>query len=268
MYAGHFAAGLAIKARKPEAPTAGLLAGAVLLDLLFAVFVLAGFERVHLTPGMSPGFALDNVEWSHSLLMAVVWSILFAAAFRRHDWEVRLALGIAVFSHFILDFLVHSPDLALWPGSPIRLGLGMWHRWPHGSWFLELAFILACLAYYVRRSRVARTFGYRAGWVCVIVVALHVFNSPWLSPVMRERGHHKVQQTSEVVRGPEIGASRPGKRGLMHQPSNAVIPAKLVLRESGGAGIHAMPPRAVMSSACHSRAGGNPRGWRLRRLLT
>ncbi len=183
MYAGHFAAGLAIKARKPDAPTAGLLTGAVFLDLLFGVCVMAGIERVHMTPGTSPGFALDYIDWSHSLLMAVVWSVLFASVFHGRDWGVHLALGCAVFSHFVLDFFMHPPDLALWPGASIHMGLGIWRRWPRGGWLFELGFIMACLAYYFWRSRAERTFGRHAAWACMVVVALHVINSPWLSPL-------------------------------------------------------------------------------------
>ena len=58
MYAGHFAAGMALKARVPRAPTWGLLVGVALLDLLFGLFVLFGIERASLTPGVSPGFSL------------------------------------------------------------------------------------------------------------------------------------------------------------------------------------------------------------------
>ena len=50
MYVGHFAAGLAIKAREPRAPTWGVLVGVGLLDILFAPFVLAGIERATVTP--------------------------------------------------------------------------------------------------------------------------------------------------------------------------------------------------------------------------
>ena len=81
MYAGHFAAALALKAQVPRAPTCGLLVGVGVLDILFGPFVLAGIERVSLTPGISPGFSLDHIDWSHSLVMSVVWSILFGAAF-------------------------------------------------------------------------------------------------------------------------------------------------------------------------------------------
>jgi len=72
MYAGHFAAGLALKARTPEAPTWGLLTGVALLDILFGPFVLAGIERVSVTPTVSPGFSLDYIDWSHSLMMSIV----------------------------------------------------------------------------------------------------------------------------------------------------------------------------------------------------
>ena len=36
-----------------------------------------------------------------------------------------LACGL---SHWILDFLVHRPDLPLWPGRP-KVGLGLWNSW-------------------------------------------------------------------------------------------------------------------------------------------
>ena len=83
MYAGHFAAALALKAQVPRAPTWGLLVGVGVLDILFGPFVLAGIERASLTPGISPGFSLDHIDWSHSLVMSVVWSILFGTAFLR-----------------------------------------------------------------------------------------------------------------------------------------------------------------------------------------
>ena len=73
MYVGHFAAALAIKAHEPRAPTWALLVGVGLLDLLFGPLVLAGIERATLTPGVSPGFSLDYIDWSHSLLMSLVW---------------------------------------------------------------------------------------------------------------------------------------------------------------------------------------------------
>lgn len=180
MYAGHFAAGLALKAGVPRAPTWGLLIGVGLLDLLFGPLVLLGIERATVTPGTSPGFSLDMIDWSHSLAMAAVWSVLYAALFLRHERPVVLAMGIAVFSHFLLDLPMHPADLALWPGSAVHLGFGLWRSLPTGWWFLELAVIVAGLACYWGRSRRDGRLGRRAGGAALVVVALHLFNSPWL----------------------------------------------------------------------------------------
>src|SRR6266571_4942866 len=181
MYAGHFAAGLAIKARVPRAPTWGLLLGVGLLDLLFGPLVLAGVERVSMVPGVHPGFSLDYIDWSHSLATSVLWSVLFAALFARHGRPVAVAMGGAVFSHFVLDALMHPPDLALWPGSSSHLGLGLWRSLPTGWWFVELAVVAAGVAYYWARARKDGSFGGRAWAVAVTILALHVINSPWLS---------------------------------------------------------------------------------------
>lgn len=181
MYAGHFAAGLAIKGRVPEAPTWGLLVGVGLLDLLFGPLVLAGIETVSITPDSPPGFSLDHIDWSHSLATSILWSVLFAACFLRRGLRVAVAMGAAVFSHFLLDLPMHPPDLALWPGSTIHLGIGLWRAWPTGWWFFELVVLLAGLAYYVRRARAVGTFGGRAWAVSIVVLLLHVMNSPWLS---------------------------------------------------------------------------------------
>jgi membrane-bound metal-dependent hydrolase YbcI (DUF457 family) len=182
MYAGHFAAGLALKAREPRAPTWALLIGVGLLDLLFGPFVLLGIERAHMTPGVSPGFSLDFIDWSHSLAMSLVWAVLFGAAFLKRGRAVATVLALAVFSHFLLDLVVHPPDLALWPRSPIHLGLGLWRIWPVGYWWVELGVIALGGGYYWIRSRRLGTFGGRAGLACATVVLLHVLNSPWMKP--------------------------------------------------------------------------------------
>jgi hypothetical protein len=182
VYAGHFAAGLVIKSKAPRAPTWVLMTGVGLLDILFAPFVLLGLERVTLTPGVAPGFSLDYIDWSHSLLMSLVWAALFGVLFLRRGTTVALAAAVAVFSHFVLDLFMHPADLALWPNAAVHVGFGLWRSLPVGWWFVELAFIGACFIYYYGRSRLVGTFGYRPWAVLGVIIVLHVVNSPWLAP--------------------------------------------------------------------------------------
>lgn len=181
MYVGHFAAALALKGAEPRAPTWGLLIGVGVLDLLFGPFVLLGIERVSVTPGTSPGFALDYIDWSHSLVMALVWSALFAAAFWRFGKPVALVMGAAVFSHFLLDLPMHPADLALWPNSAAHVGFGLWRALPTGWWFVELAVVAAGWGFYMWRSRGSPLFGGRPLAIGVALLVFHILNSPWLS---------------------------------------------------------------------------------------
>jgi len=181
MYVGHFAAGLVLKTVEPKAPTWGLLLGVGFLDILFGPLVLLGIERATVTPNVAPGFSLDYIDWSHSLLMSVVWSVLFALPFLRMGRSVAFVMGIAVFSHFLLDVPMHPPDLALWPGSATHIGLGIWRLLPTGWWFVELAVVAAGWGYYAWKSRASQAFGGRFIAIGVALLVFHIFNSPWLS---------------------------------------------------------------------------------------
>jgi len=139
MFPGHFAAGLALKVIEPKSPTLGLMLGVGFLDLAFGVFVAAGLE--------GGGFNHFNTPWSHSLLMAVSWSLLFGALFLKSGLRVATVMSAAVMSHWFLDLLSHKPDMQLWPHSAIELGLGP--RFGGLGGWLELLLSVACLGFYV-----------------------------------------------------------------------------------------------------------------------
>jgi hypothetical protein len=179
MYAGHFAVGLALKARQPAAPTWAVLLGTGFLDVLFGIFVMLGIERVTMTPHVGQGFSLDFIDWSHSLLMSLIWSFVYCALFWRRGRPVCFLLAFAVFSHFLLDLPMHPSDLALWPYAQTHIGFGLWNRLPTGWWWIELAAVLAACAYYTARARQIKTFGGRALWACAVILLLHVANAPW-----------------------------------------------------------------------------------------
>lgn len=129
MFAGHYAAALAAKAIEPRAPTWTLVAGAQLVDIGWAALVIAGIERGSVDPTL-PGSALvlEHMPYTHSLPAAVVWSLGAAIVARyalRLVWPAAIAIAAVVFSHWLLDLLVHRPDLELYPQGP-KVGFALW----------------------------------------------------------------------------------------------------------------------------------------------
>ncbi len=130
MFIGHFAVGLASKRVAPRASLGVLLAAPNLLDLLWPIFLLLGWEEVRIDPGNTAFTPLDFVSYpiSHSLLTACGWGVLFALLY----WAVTryslgaIVIGLSVMSHWVLDFVTHRPDMPLYPGGP-RIGLGLWN---------------------------------------------------------------------------------------------------------------------------------------------
>jgi hypothetical protein len=181
MYVGHFAIGMAIKARCPEVPALPIMLGVGFMDILDGLFVMAGISRM--TPNLASGpylfFDLTFIDWDHSLLMAFVWSLVWGALFLK-DRRVAFVAVLAAFSHFIADWPVHNRDLALFPHSDWHLGLSLWGRLGTTAWLLEGLFA-AALTFYAWRSSARR--GVSLLWPSVVLALLFVQLSPWLSPM-------------------------------------------------------------------------------------
>jgi len=133
MFIGHNAVGFASKGLAPRTSLLWLMGAPMLLDLLWPIFLLLGIEHVIIQPGATKLTPLDFVDypWSHSLLMAAVWSVVAGGlyfAFTRYG-RGAIAIGLGVISHWVLDFVTHRPDLPLWPGGP-KVGLGLWNHPP------------------------------------------------------------------------------------------------------------------------------------------
>lgn len=166
MFIGHFAVGLASKRIAPRASLGVLMAAPNLLDLLWPVFLLLGWEQVRIDPGNTAFTPLDFVSYpiSHSLLTACGWGTLFALLYWLVARYVRGAVVIAcsVVSHWVLDFIVHRPDLPLYPGGP-RVGLGLWNSVP-AAIALEVAMYAAGAWLYLSMTRARNRVGSYALW--------------------------------------------------------------------------------------------------------
>jgi hypothetical protein len=179
MFLGHFGAALALKRLEPKLALGTLFLAVQLPDLLWGAFLLLGWERVRIDPGYTAVTPLQFTEYpiSHSLLGMIGWAVALGAVYyswptrdtSRH-WQAAALVGLAVLTHFVLDLVVHVPDLPLGDGSDTRLGLGLWN-YPTATLLLELASLGAGVAVYAafRSIRHPVRAGRLAGLVVVLV---------------------------------------------------------------------------------------------------
>ena len=153
---GHLGLGFAAKRIAPKVPLWALLVATEVLDVLFAIFQAASMEYMAVSTFdinkglqiLSPGWT----PWSHGLFMSIVWSILTTVITYLILRNIRpsILLGLLVFSHWVLDFIVHIPDLPLFFECSSLLGLGLWGTGPGViiSAILEIGFLVGGVAVY------------------------------------------------------------------------------------------------------------------------
>lgn len=130
MFIGHVAVALGAKKAAPKTSFGTLLLAAQLPDLIWPFFLILGWERVRIVPGITAVSPLDFTSYplTHSLLADFGWGLLLAGLYLVVKKSPRGALIIwaCVMSHWLLDFISHRPDLPLYPGSRL-VGLGLWN---------------------------------------------------------------------------------------------------------------------------------------------
>lgn len=176
MFVGHYAAAIAAKAIEPKAPMWTLAAGCQLIDIGWSSFIMAGIERASIDPSL-PGSALvlEHMPWTHSLPMSFAWSIgaaLLARVLLRLPLWASIVIGLSVASHWLLDFLVHRPDLEVWIGGP-KVGLGLWN-YPVPEQALEIGLIAVAGVFWGASRRAQEQSAWPAGVFVAFLVALQV----------------------------------------------------------------------------------------------
>src|SRR6267143_518943 len=108
------------------------------------------------------------------------YGVSFAA--KRGDKTIPLwvlFVAVAVFSHWVLDLLVHRPDLPLYDDAA-KVGLGLWN-YPAPAFLLEVAALFGGMFLYLRSTtattRVGR-FGVPVFGVVMLAVQAFVFFGP------------------------------------------------------------------------------------------
>jgi hypothetical protein len=177
MFVGHYSVAFACRTERNRIPLWVLFVAVQFLDYIWATLVLLGIEKLRVIKGFTAGSMLDSYfhPYSHSLITAILWSVIAALVYKavcsrhgcRHSRSAPLIIGIAVFSHWILDLVAHPRDLPIYDNAA-KVGFGLWnYRDPEFA--LEIALLAGGIALYLTRNAMPAV---RKGAVIAFGIAL------------------------------------------------------------------------------------------------
>ncbi len=176
MFVGHYAAALTLKKFEKRASLGVLFLAVQFVDILFFPLVLLGIERINIVENFtqSTHFELEYMPFTHSLLASILWA---GAAYGLFRWvivkknSVALVVALAIFSHWLFDLVVHTPDLPLWSDASFKLGFGLWNS-AMATYALEAIILLSALWLYLRSTSATTAVGKYGMTVFVILLLL------------------------------------------------------------------------------------------------
>jgi hypothetical protein len=160
MFVGHYGIAFAARTERNRIPLWFLFVAVQFLDYIWATLVLLGVEKLRVIKGFTAGSMLDSYyhPYSHSLITAIAWSVLAAITYKpicnwlgyTYKKTGAVLVGLAVFSHWILDLIAHPRDLPLYDNTR-KVGLGLWnYRDPEFA--LEIALVTGGIVLYLARK--------------------------------------------------------------------------------------------------------------------
>lgn len=176
MFAGHVGAGLAIGAAERRLNVAAFLFAAMALDALLWLFILLGWESARVPVDFPQHHQVAfTFPYSHGFVAGIGWSVAAYALVRALVRSARGArwaafAAAAVFSHWILDFLVHRPEMPVVGGHSPMLGLALWDHMAVALG-VEALVLAAGLWIYLHRARLSRARAIAAIAVALVVLA-------------------------------------------------------------------------------------------------
>jgi len=160
MFVGHYGVAFAVKTERNRIPLWVLFIAVQFLDYIWATLVLLGIEKLRVIKGFTAGSMLDSYyhPYSHSLIAAILWSSVAVVGYNslcsRLGYSYRkstaLIVGVAVFSHWILDLLAHPRDLPIYDNT-WKVGFGLWN-YRDLEFGLEIALLAAGIILYLVRN--------------------------------------------------------------------------------------------------------------------
>ncbi|PHZ85605.1 hypothetical protein [Paremcibacter congregatus] len=178
MFIGHYAAGFALKAVERKASLGVLFLAVQFVDILYFILVPLGIERLNMVENYT---AVNHMEllyypYSHSLIAAFFWGVIAYGLWRFFPWfkrerrhSVAIVVGLAVLSHWFIDFLVHTADMPLLGDDGVKVGFGLWNNFSL-TVMGEISLLLAAVFYYVKRTKPKGKWGGTAVWIFTLLM--------------------------------------------------------------------------------------------------
>jgi hypothetical protein len=162
MFVGHYSVAFACRTERNRIPLWVLFIAVQFLDYIWATLVLLGVEKLRVIKGFTAGSMLDSYfhPYSHSLIAAIFWSVVGAIAYKPlcgwlgyiYRKSAALIVGLAVFSHWILDLVAHPRDLPIYDNT-WKVGFGLWN-YRNPEFALEIVLLAVGIVLYLARNAV------------------------------------------------------------------------------------------------------------------
>jgi membrane-bound metal-dependent hydrolase YbcI (DUF457 family) len=154
MVAGHFGFAAMVKSREKSAPLWALMLATAWLDVVFVPLLMAHQESVQpIHKGY--GGLIIHADYTHSIVGVLVLSAVLGAMFLpKLGRRIAVVIALVSASHWVLDLVVHRPDMPVLPGDVGNfpyLGLGLWNH-PLAAACVELILVVAGAAMYWRSA--------------------------------------------------------------------------------------------------------------------
>jgi len=181
LFAGHVGVALVIGRVERRVNVGLFVTAALLLDFVLWLFILLGWESVNMPDDFStthqPHFVFP---YSHGLLAAAGWSLLAGALalplysyLKEARWRTAALVAAAVFSHWLLDALVHRPEMPLTTSTSPTVGLALWNNMPVAL-AVEAVLVALGLCLFLPHSGLARQKSIALGVLILIVLMFTV----------------------------------------------------------------------------------------------
>lgn len=181
MFAGHLGAALVASRIEPRVNVGVFATASLLLDILLWLFVLLGWESVEIAADFArthqPRFTF---AYSHGLVASLVWStlagalvLLWARQRKEIRWRASLLVAAVVFSHWLLDALVHRAEMPLAGPGSTSVGAGLWDHMAVAL-VVEAALVAAGVFMLLSERAASRRRQLALGALCLLVLAFTV----------------------------------------------------------------------------------------------